>query len=178
MPKHKQIQVGSTALVRLYDGREVEAKVTRIVDSSGTKGPHRIRPHSLEDRPGADHPRGSMLKSIVSLRGPMIQTEPEDIEQICERLRKMSDIDLLRYGQASRIMADPKNNQGNPNPAFQVQLDEARAAGGKRRMRTEVAMMLAVVRYDSRQRARQSLGVWLPQRYSKKENVGGPSSDH
>jgi hypothetical protein len=29
----KQIQIGSIALVRLHDGREVEAKVTRIVDS-------------------------------------------------------------------------------------------------------------------------------------------------
>jgi hypothetical protein len=29
----KQLQVGSTALVRLYDGREVEAKITAIVDS-------------------------------------------------------------------------------------------------------------------------------------------------
>jgi hypothetical protein len=57
----------------------------------------------------------------------MIQTDPEDIEQIRERLRKMSDSDLLRYGQTSRHMADPKNNQGNPNPAFQVQLEEVRA---------------------------------------------------
>ena len=29
----KQIQVGSTVLVRLHDDREVEAKVTKIVDS-------------------------------------------------------------------------------------------------------------------------------------------------
>jgi hypothetical protein len=29
----KQIQIGSTVVVRLYDGREVEAKITRIVDS-------------------------------------------------------------------------------------------------------------------------------------------------
>ena len=29
----KQITIGSTVLVRLYDGREVEAKVTGIVDS-------------------------------------------------------------------------------------------------------------------------------------------------
>jgi hypothetical protein len=29
----KQIQVGLTVLVRLYDGREVEAKITAIVDS-------------------------------------------------------------------------------------------------------------------------------------------------
>jgi hypothetical protein len=31
--KTKQIDVGSTVLVRLHDGREVEAKITRIVDS-------------------------------------------------------------------------------------------------------------------------------------------------
>jgi hypothetical protein len=31
------------------------------VDSvAGRKVQHRIRPHSLEDRPGADHPRDSM----------------------------------------------------------------------------------------------------------------------
>ena len=29
----KQIQVGSTVVVRLYDGREVEAKIMAIVDS-------------------------------------------------------------------------------------------------------------------------------------------------
>jgi len=29
----KQIQVGSTVVVRLYDGREVEATITKIVDS-------------------------------------------------------------------------------------------------------------------------------------------------
>jgi hypothetical protein len=29
----KQLQVGSTALARLHNGREVEAKVTRIIDS-------------------------------------------------------------------------------------------------------------------------------------------------
>lgn len=29
----KQIQVGSTVIARLHDGREVEAKVTKIVDS-------------------------------------------------------------------------------------------------------------------------------------------------
>jgi hypothetical protein len=62
----------------------------------------------------------------------MIQTDPEDIERVRERLRKMSDNDLLRYGQASRHMADPKNNYGDPNPAFQIQLDEARAEWRRR----------------------------------------------
>jgi hypothetical protein len=36
----KQIQVGSTVLVRLYDGREVEAKVTRIEDSVAGRKVH------------------------------------------------------------------------------------------------------------------------------------------
>jgi hypothetical protein len=36
----------------------------------------------------------------------MIQSSPESIEQIRERIRKMSDSDLLRYGQASRHMAE------------------------------------------------------------------------
>jgi hypothetical protein len=62
----------------------------------------------------------------------MIQTDPEDIKRIRERLRKMSDNDLLRYGQSSRFMADPKNKHGKPNPAFQVQLDEARAEWPRR----------------------------------------------
>jgi hypothetical protein len=46
----KQIQVDSTVVVRLYDDREVEATITRIVGSvAGAKGSNRIRPHSLED---------------------------------------------------------------------------------------------------------------------------------
>jgi hypothetical protein len=56
----------------------------------------------------------------------MVQTDPEDIEQIRERIHMMSDSALLRYGQAARYMADPKSNHGKPNPSFQVQLDEAR----------------------------------------------------
>jgi hypothetical protein len=36
----KQIQVGSTVVVQLYDGREVEAKVTRIEDSVAGRKVH------------------------------------------------------------------------------------------------------------------------------------------
>jgi hypothetical protein len=57
----------------------------------------------------------------------MIQTDPEDIEQIRERLRKMSDHELRKFGRSASVMADPKKNFGTPNPAFQIQLDEARA---------------------------------------------------
>jgi hypothetical protein len=57
----------------------------------------------------------------------MIQTDPEDIEQIRERLRKMSDLELRKYGRAAADMANPEKNYRKPNPAFQIQLDEARA---------------------------------------------------
>jgi hypothetical protein len=56
----------------------------------------------------------------------MIQSEPGSIEQIRERIHRMSDNELLRYGQATRYMADSKNNAGEPNPSFKIQLDEAR----------------------------------------------------
>ena len=62
----------------------------------------------------------------------MIQTGPEEIEKIRERLRKMSDLELRQYGRAARDLADPKKNLGKPNPSFQVQLDEARAEWGGR----------------------------------------------
>jgi hypothetical protein len=57
----------------------------------------------------------------------MIQTEPEDIERIRARIRKISDLELRKYGRAARDLADPKKNYGPPNPSFQIQLDEARA---------------------------------------------------
>jgi hypothetical protein len=62
----------------------------------------------------------------------MIQTEPEDVERIRERLRKMSDRELRKYGRAARDLADPKKNYGPPNPSFQVQLDEATAEWRRR----------------------------------------------
>jgi hypothetical protein len=34
----------------------------------------------------------------------MIQTDPESIEQIRERLRKMSDLELRKYGRAARFI--------------------------------------------------------------------------
>jgi hypothetical protein len=61
----------------------------------------------------------------------MIQTEPEDLERIRARLRKMTDRELREYGRAAAHMADPRKNR-NPNPSFQVQLDEARAEWKRR----------------------------------------------
>ena len=62
----------------------------------------------------------------------MIQTEPEDIERIRERLRNMTDRELREYGRAARDHANPKKNYGPPNPSFQIQLDEARAEWRRR----------------------------------------------
>jgi hypothetical protein len=62
----------------------------------------------------------------------MIQSNPEDIEQIRARLRKMSDHELRKFGRAASDMADPKKNFGTPNPAFAVQLAEAHAEWKRR----------------------------------------------
>jgi hypothetical protein len=62
----------------------------------------------------------------------MIQTDPEDLEQIRERIRKMSGLELRKYGRAARDLADPKKNFGPPNPSFKIQLDEARAEWSRR----------------------------------------------
>jgi hypothetical protein len=62
----------------------------------------------------------------------MIQTDSGDINQIRARLRKMSDHELRKVGRSARDMSDPKKNFGAPNPAFQIQLDEARAEWKRR----------------------------------------------
>jgi hypothetical protein len=62
----------------------------------------------------------------------MIQTDSGDIEQIRARLCKMSDVELRKFGRAASDMANPKKNFGTPNPAFKIQLDEARAEWRRR----------------------------------------------
>jgi hypothetical protein len=66
----------------------------------------------------------------------MIQSEPEDTEQIRARILKMSDRELRQYGRAAAHMADPRKNR-NPNPSFQIQLDEARAEWRRRHRKSE-----------------------------------------
>lgn len=62
----------------------------------------------------------------------MIQNHDEGIEQIRERLRKMSDHELRKFGRAASDMADPRKNFGKSNQTFQIQLDEARAEWRRR----------------------------------------------
>ena len=44
----------------------------------------------------------------------------------------MSDLELRKFGRSASVMADPKKNFGAPNPAFKIQLDEARAEWRRR----------------------------------------------
>jgi hypothetical protein len=52
-----------------------------------------------------------------------IQSNPESVEQIRERLRKMSDLELRKFGRAAKLMSDPTKHFGQPNPAF-IQLQD------------------------------------------------------
>jgi hypothetical protein len=50
-----------------------------------------------------------------------------NLEQFRERLRRMSDEELIRYGKASRSLLTPEGNFGKPpREVFVIQLQEAR----------------------------------------------------
>ena len=59
-------------------------------------------------------------------------SRPESIEQIRESIRKMSDAELRKFGRAAQDSSDPKKDFGPRNPAFHVQLEEARAEWRRR----------------------------------------------
>jgi hypothetical protein len=62
-----------------------------------------------------------------------IQTQSDSLDTIRERLRKMSDQELLRCGQASKYMCSPKAKLGKlPRPEFVTQLEEARGEWTRR----------------------------------------------
>jgi len=52
---------------------------------------------------------------------------PLDLEQLRTRLERMTNAELLRFGQAARFMCTPQANIGKlPRPEFVIQLEEAR----------------------------------------------------
>jgi hypothetical protein len=56
-----------------------------------------------------------------------------DIEALCERLRKMSDAELLRFGKSAKYMTSRYANMGKPpQEAFVIQLHKARAESRRR----------------------------------------------
>jgi hypothetical protein len=66
----------------------------------------------------------------------MIQAQPESLEEIRKRLRRLTDAQLIELGRNCRELSDPKPNYGKPNPAFLVQLEEARAEWRRRHPKT------------------------------------------
>lgn len=57
-----------------------------------------------------------------------------DLDALRERLRKMSDVELLEFGKAARYMCSPAANLDKPpREAFVIQLEEARAEWRRRK---------------------------------------------
>jgi hypothetical protein len=53
--------------------------------------------------------------------------DPVDVDELRERLRRMTDVQLLTFGKAARYMCTPKANLGRPPlEPFVIQLREAR----------------------------------------------------
>ena len=62
------------------------------------------------------------------------QTTPFNVDELRERLRKMSDAELRTFGQATQHMVSSKANLGQPPPeVFAIQLDEARIEWKRRK---------------------------------------------
>ena len=61
----------------------------------------------------------------------MIQLKPETPEELRQRLREMSDLELRRFGQRARQLSDPKMNFGATKP-HAIELEEARAEWRRR----------------------------------------------
>ncbi len=63
-----------------------------------------------------------------------IQTTPFKVDELRERLQKMSDVELRKFGQATQHMVSPKANPGQPpQEVFAIQLDEARKEWKRRK---------------------------------------------
>ena len=58
---------------------------------------------------------------------------PVDLEELRERLRKMSDEQLRRFSRAAQYMCSPAASGGKPpREPFVIQLEEAKAEWGRR----------------------------------------------
>jgi hypothetical protein len=70
---------------------------------------------------------------VSNLSGIAIQ-DGINLEQLRARLRKMTDIELRRFGRAARFMCSPGANLGKPpRECFVTQFEEARAEWRRRK---------------------------------------------
>ncbi|HXY02017.1 MAG TPA: hypothetical protein VEI49_00490 [Terriglobales bacterium] len=66
-------------------------------------------------------------------QGPSAAFDELDVTTLRERLRTMSDDQLVKFGKAAAYMCSPKANLGHaPRKEFVVQLDEARSEWRRR----------------------------------------------
>jgi hypothetical protein len=69
-----------------------------------------------------------------------IQLTNLDVDGLRTRLRKMSDEELRKFGEAAKCMVSPRANVGKPPvPAFVLQLEEARAEWRRRQTKPTLA---------------------------------------
>jgi hypothetical protein len=62
--------------------------------------------------------------------------EAVDLEELRVRLRRMSEAELVRYGQDAAFMCSPRANMGKPPcKPFVIQLEECRAEWRRRHPR-------------------------------------------
>jgi len=67
-------------------------------------------------------------------QGPCTAFDELDVTTLRERLQKMSDDELVKFGKAAGYMCSPAANLGHaPLRAFVIQLDEAWAEWRKRK---------------------------------------------
>lgn len=63
-----------------------------------------------------------------------------DADDLRERLKRMSDQDLVRFGKAAAYMVSPRANFGKPAlPIYVLQLEEARVEWRRRYPKTPAA---------------------------------------
>jgi hypothetical protein len=72
--------------------------------------------------------------SIGIERFSMIAETPSTVEDFRRRIQAMTDERLLRYGKATRYMADPRNsaNKSTVRDVYVIQLQECRAEWRRR----------------------------------------------
>jgi hypothetical protein len=70
-------------------------------------------------------------------QGPSTAFDEIDVNEVRERLRKMTDRQLVEFGKAASLMCSPAVNFGKPpREAFLIQLREARAEWRRRHPKT------------------------------------------
>jgi hypothetical protein len=68
------------------------------------------------------------------LSSPQLTSEAVDLDELRTRLRKMTDADLIAFGNGARYMCSPKANLGKPpRQPFVIKLREARAEWRRRK---------------------------------------------